>query len=51
MGLVSGVLRAIPTSPTHVLIVPVNGNVLDWMAQGMNSIWSQVLSDIVFEVG
>ena len=45
----TGVLWAIPTGGTHVTIIPVNGNVEEWMRQGQSSIWSQTLSGIVVE--
>ena len=34
---------------THVSVRPTNGTVLEWMYQGMNSIWSKTLSSIVVE--
>ncbi len=33
----------------HVSVRPTNGTVLEWMYQGMNSIWSKTLSNIVVE--
>ena len=46
----TGILKAVRTSETHILIVPTNDSVLVWMQQGMNSAWSKVLSAIVFEL-
>ena len=34
---------------THVTVRPTNGTVLEWMYQGMDSIWSRTLSEIVVE--
>ena len=45
----TGLLKVIYTGGTHYLVVPPNGTVIDWMNQGMDSIWSQVLSDVVVE--
>ena len=44
----TGVLRA-TRKGTHVSITPVNGSIEQWMSQGMDSIWSNVLSRIVIE--
>ena len=46
----TGILKAIPTGGTHVIIVPVGGTVLQWMEQGQSSIWTQMLSSVVTEV-
>lgn len=45
----TGTLMAFPTSRSHVLVVPVNGTVKQWMDQGQSSIWSRQLSSIVVE--
>lgn len=45
----TGVLLAMPTGGSHVTVIPTNGSVSQWMAQGQSSIWSQTLSAIVIE--
>ncbi len=40
---------AIQIGRSHVVIVPTNGTVIQWMDQGQCSIWSQTLSNIVIE--
>ena len=35
---------------THVSIIPTNGTVVQWMAEGQNSLWSKALSLIVIEM-
>ena len=44
----TGILIA-ETKGIHVSVKPTNGTVLEWMSQGMNSIWSKTLSNIVVE--
>ena len=46
----TGMLKAIYTRRGHVLIIPTNGTVGQWMNEGQNSIWTQVLSSIVYEI-
>ena len=45
----TGNLAAVPTGETHVVIIPTNGTVNQWMSQGQSSEWSQTLSLIVVE--
>ena len=45
----TGVLTAIQTSGTHVVIIPTTGTVNQWMREGQSSIWTQTLSGIVVE--
>ena len=45
----TGLLQAIQVG-THVSIVPTFAPVTSWMAAGMDSVWTKVLSAIVFEV-
>lgn len=45
----TGLLVAVPTGGSHILVTPTNGMVEQWMAQGQDSIWTQVLSAIVIE--
>ena len=47
----TGILKAYKTSSTHVVVVPINGNVKQWMEEGMSSSWSQALSTVVIEWG
>ncbi|MBO7196527.1 MAG: RHS repeat-associated core domain-containing protein [Clostridia bacterium] len=44
----TGILIAIRKGE-HVSVMPTNGTILEWMEQGMDSIWSRTLSEIVVE--
>ena len=46
----TGVLKAVKTSSSHVIIIPIDGSVIEWMNQGMDSEWSRTLSRIVYEI-
>ena len=46
----SGILYAFETGNGHVLVVPTNGTVKQWMYEGKNAIWSKRLSSIVYEI-
>ena len=45
----TGNLMAIRTGGAHVIIIPTNGTVKQWMQKGQNSIWTKTLSNIVIE--
>ena len=45
----TGILMAIPTGGSHVIVVPTNAPVVQWMRQGQSSIWSFILSRTVTE--
>ena len=46
----TGVLKAVQVG-THVSIKPSNGTVIEWMEQGMDSLWSKTLSEIIIVIG
>ena len=46
----TGILKAIPTSSVHYIIVPTNATVTEWMVQGQGSLWSYMLSTTVIEI-
>jgi len=45
----TGILRAVRTSSSHVLVIPTAGTVKQWMDQGQSSIWTKTFSYIVVE--
>ena len=45
----TGILTAIADGGSHVVVIPTNGTVQQWMDQGDNSLWTKVLSSLVIE--
>ena len=46
----TGILQAYITGGNHVVVVPTFFSISVWMNQGMSSIWSKTLSEIVNEI-
>ena len=45
----TGILTAIADGGSHVVVIPTNRTVQQWMDQGDNSLWTKVLSSLVIE--